>query len=40
MHYVLMFGVILIFAYIMYVCIATSSSEVMSHLKSKLVWYL
>jgi hypothetical protein len=25
------------FAYIMFVCIATSSSEVMSHLKTKLV---
>jgi hypothetical protein len=32
-----MFGVMLIFAYAMFVCVATSSSEVTSHLKSKLV---
>jgi hypothetical protein len=32
-----MFGVMLIFAYTMFVCIATFSSEVTSHLKSKLV---
>jgi hypothetical protein len=37
MQYVLMFGVMLIFAYAMFVCIATSSSVVMSHLKTKLV---
>ena len=28
------------FAYTMFVCIATSSSKVTSHLKTKLVWYL
>jgi hypothetical protein len=32
-----MFGVMLIFAYALFVCIATFSSEVTSHLKSKLV---
>jgi hypothetical protein len=37
MLYVLMFGVMLIFAYTMFVCIATSSSEVTSHLKTMLV---
>jgi hypothetical protein len=37
MLYVLMFDVMLIFAYAMFVCIATSSSEVTSHLKTKLV---
>jgi hypothetical protein len=35
MHYVLMFGAMLIFAYTMFVCTATSSSEVTSHLKTK-----
>jgi hypothetical protein len=35
-----MFGVMLIFAYTMFVCIAMSSSEVTSHLKTKLVKYL
>jgi hypothetical protein len=40
MQYVLMFGVMLIFSYSMFVCIATSSSEVTSHLKTKLVKYL
>jgi hypothetical protein len=37
MQFVLMFGVMLIFAYTMFVCIATTSSEVTSHLKTKLV---
>jgi hypothetical protein len=37
MLYLLMFGVMLIIVYIMSVCIATSSSEVTSHLKTKLV---
>jgi hypothetical protein len=37
MQYVLMFGVMLIFAYTMSVCIATSSREVMSHWKTNLV---
>jgi hypothetical protein len=32
-----MFGVMLIFAYTMFVCIATFSSEVTCHQKSKLV---
>jgi hypothetical protein len=32
-----MFGVMLIFAYTIFVCIATFSSEVMSHLKIILV---
>jgi hypothetical protein len=32
-----MFGVMLIFDYAMFVCIATISSDVTSHLKSKLV---
>jgi hypothetical protein len=40
MQYVLMFGVMLIFSYSMFVCIAMSSSEVTSHLKTKLVKYL
>jgi hypothetical protein len=35
-----MIGVMLNFAYTMFVCIATSSSEVTSHLKTKLVRYL
>jgi hypothetical protein len=35
-----MFGVMLIFAHTMFVCIAMSSSEVTSHLKTKLVKYL
>jgi hypothetical protein len=35
-----MFGVMLIFVYTMFVCIATSSNEVTSHLKTKLVTYL
>jgi hypothetical protein len=37
MSFVLMFGVILIFFYTMFVCIATISNEVTSYLKSKLV---
>jgi hypothetical protein len=38
MRFVLMFGGMLInFAYTMFVCIAMSSSEVTSHLKTKLV---
>jgi hypothetical protein len=36
MQYVLMFDVMLIFSYAMFVCIATSSSEVTRHLKTKL----
>jgi hypothetical protein len=40
MQYVLMVGVMLIFSYSMFVCIAMSSSEVTSHLKTKLVKYL
>jgi hypothetical protein len=37
MQYVLMFSVMLIFAYTMSVCIATNSNEVTSHLKTNLV---
>jgi hypothetical protein len=37
MRYVLMFGVMLIFAYTMSVCIATSISEVYESLETKLV---
>jgi hypothetical protein len=37
MQFILMFGVMLIFAYTMFVCIATFSGEDMCHLKSKLV---
>jgi hypothetical protein len=38
MQFVLIFGVMLInFAYTMFVCIAMSSSEDTSHLKTKLV---
>jgi hypothetical protein len=37
MHLVLIFGVMLIIAYTMYVCNATGSSEVTSHLKTMLV---
>jgi hypothetical protein len=37
MQFVLMFGVMLIFAYTMSVCIATSSREVMSHRKINMV---
>jgi hypothetical protein len=37
MQHVLMFGVMLIFAYTMSVYIATSRSKVTSHLKTKLV---
>jgi hypothetical protein len=37
MQFVHMFGVMLIFAYTMYICIATSRSEVTNHLKAKLV---
>jgi hypothetical protein len=40
MQHVLMFGVMLIFAYTMSICIATSSSEVTSHLKINLEKYL
>jgi hypothetical protein len=40
MQYVIMFGVMLIFVHTIFVCIATSSSEVTSHLKTKLVKYL
>jgi hypothetical protein len=35
-----MIGVMLNFAYTIFVCIATSSSEVTSHLKTKLVRYM
>jgi hypothetical protein len=37
MLYVLMYSAMLIIAYTMSVCFATSSSEVTSHLKTKLV---
>jgi hypothetical protein len=37
MQFVLMFGVMLIFAYTMSVCIATSRREVMSHRKTNMV---
>jgi hypothetical protein len=40
MQHVFMFGVLLIFAYTMSICIATSSSEITSHLKINLEKYL